>query len=173
MRLLPFGQRRTDRSLRLPKRELAVIRRWLEASASAELAGATPCVADSLRLPPAERRGADRQQLRATAEVRPISAGGIGLVRPALVRDVSPDGIALRLSEALPAGQRVSLELHPPSNIAPRRFRRADRPVHLLAIIRYCRPEGDGFVAGCSIGIEWADSLANEMFPPDLRRRTA
>lgn len=172
MRLLPFGQRKTDRSLRFPKRELAVIRRWLEASASADLA-ATPSVEDSLRLPAAERRGADRRQLRATAEVRPISAGGIGLVRPALVRDVSPDGIALHLAEALPAGQRVSLELHPPSNLPPRRFRRADGPVHLLAIVRYCRAEGEGFVAGCSIGVEWADSLANQMFPPDLRRRTA
>src|SRR5690606_8250970 len=138
MRLLPFAHRRNDRGLRLPRRELAVLRRWLEASASAELASATPAVEELLRLPRADRRENGRLQLETRAEVRPISAGGIGHVRPATVRDVSAEGIALRLAETLPSGQRLSLELHPPANLPRRRFRRMDGPIQLLAIVRYC-----------------------------------
>ena len=161
--LISITRRRHEPPLRLPRRELASLRRWLEASAGARLQTANP-----LRL---DRRDAGRQPLETRAELRPISAGGIGLVRPAVVRDVSPEGIALHLDEPLPGGQRISLEIHPPENLPRRPFRRADGPIQILAVVRYCRPDGGRHVLGCSFGVEWADSLANEMFPADLRAR--
>ena len=170
----PLG-RRVEPSLRLPRRDLANLRRWLEASAEASLAaGATPAVADVLRLPSADRRDASRRSVATTAELRPISAGGIGLVRPATVRDVSADGIALWTAEPLPRGQQISLDIAPPADLPRRRFRRADGPIAVLGVVRYCRPDAGGFVLGCGIGVNWADSLANQMFPADLvARRSA
>ena len=164
MGLISITRRRHETSLRLPRRELAALRRWLEASAGARLAQTTtPLLID--------RRDAGRHRLDTRAELRPISAGGIGLVRPAVVRDVSADGIALHVAEPLAAGQRISLEIHPPENLPRRPFHRADGPIQILAIVRYCRPDGGRHVLGCSFGVEWADSLANEMFPADLRAR--
>ena len=90
------------------------------------------------------------------------------------MRDVSADGIALVVDQPLKARQQVSLDIQPPAGLPRRPFRRGDRPVQILAVVRYCRPEGDKWIVGCSFGIEWADSLANEMFPADLAaRRTA
>ena len=174
MALLSVISGRSEPSLRLPRRELASLRRWLAATTQARVASATPPISPSLRLPLAERRDGGRLTLDMVAELRPISAGGIGLVRRAVVRDVSTDGIALVVSQPLDRGQRISLEIHPPAALPRRPFRRPDRPIQLLAVVRYCRPEAGNHILGCSIGVEWADSLANEMFPADLvARRSA
>lgn len=164
MGLISITRRRHEPALRLPRRELASLRRWLQASAGARLAEtANPLLLD--------RRDTDRLQLETHAELRPISAGGIGLIRPAILRDVSADGIALVIDQPLPAHQQISLEIQPPPGLPRRPFRRGEGPIQILAVVRYCRREGDRWVAGCSLGIEWADSLANEMFPPDLAAR--
>ena len=175
MGFLFFANRRRNRrvhdALPLPRQELARLRRWLEASAALPLASATPDVFDTLRITPPERRDTHRIPIETIARLRPISAGGIGLVSQAPVRDVSAEGVALLVDAPLPVGQRLSLEIDPPAGLPRKLQRRGDGPVQLLAKVRYCRPEGEGFVIGCSIGVDWADSLAHQMFPADLPAR--
>lgn len=176
MRLFSLVHRRSGPGMPFRRRELDCLRRWLQTAATARLS-ATPTTPSTNVGHPGlvERRETARRTLALAAEVRPISAGAIGLIRRAAVHDVSPEGIALRVAEPLPIGQRLSLNIVPPSPPRGQRFARADRPVQLLAVVRYCRAEGAAYVLGCSIGVEWADSLANQMFPADLQalRRSA
>jgi hypothetical protein len=168
MQLLSLNKRPHQRPLRLSRRELSALRRWLAATARGRLSSSCPSIQQVRHLPGYDRRDIERQPFETTAELRPISAGGIGLVQPASVCDVSADGIAFRTSMALTSGQRLSIEVRPPANLPSRLVRGAEQPVHLLAIVRYCRPEGGGFVVGCSIGVEWSASLANQMFPAEM-----
>ena len=155
--------------MRLSRRELGSLRRWIDQSTDVRLSHLA--VPDPLHPLNHDRRELGRRGCELTVELRPISACSIGLVRPATVRDVSWEGIALWTGEILGVGQRLSLEVRPPDGLPRRRFRRAEGPINLLAVVRYCRPEGDGFVAGCTIGVSWVDSLANQMFPADLAAR--
>lgn len=160
--------------MRLSRRELSTLRRWLAASAQGRLQLPVP-TPGMLLMPSRERRETARSRFETTAELRPISAGGIGLLGPATVCDVSTDGVALRSERAFEPGQQLSIAISPPNELPRRRFARQEQPIHLLAIVRYCRADGTSFVIGCSIGVEWSATLANLMFPADLPvlRRTA
>lgn len=167
MQLLPLTKRPHERPLRIARRELECLRRWLAASVTGRLAASGPSAAAMEALAGPDRRDAGRERFETRARFRPISAGGIGAFRPAAVRDVSEDGIALRTAEACAAGQRISIEVHPPGELAEQPAAGDEQPIHLLAIVRYCRADGDGHILGCSIGVDWAASLASQMFPAD------
>lgn len=167
MQLLPLSKRPHERPLRIAWRDLACLRRWLAASVTGRLASAAPSSAVVPALAGPDRRDAGREHFETRARFRPISAGGIGAFRPAAVRDVSEDGIALRTAEPCDSGQRISIEVHPPAELARQAAGGDEQPIHLLAIVRYCRADGDGHILGCSIGVDWAASLASQMFPAD------
>ena len=163
---------RRDRDTPLPRHELAKLRRWLAfvTADAADDSPAVPDVFDALKIVPPQRREASRQPVRASVLVRRIGACSVGAVEPATLHDVSESGLALRTNGPLERGQRLHVEVGPPRSLPRRLLRRGDRQVHLLLVVRHCRPAGDGsgHIVGCGVGMDFADSLADQMFPPDM-----
>ena len=90
--------------------------------------------------PPDHRIGRRKQVTRRMVLV--VRSGTLGLgpdIACGLV-DVAEDGLGVRLKQAVPAGQEVTIELSAPGVSKPQRF---------LAEVRWCQPGDDGtFRAG-------------------------
>ncbi len=161
---------------RFPKGEFRRIQSWMQASADRLEDAATP---KAIRLIPADdRREQPRDRLAGNgvvASIRILGTSGFGRHVAGRLRDVSMEGVSLLLTEPLETDTAVSVALAPVHEHAGRRARR-DRPVFLRCTVLWGRPDYQtgGFVIGCRLGVEWAESLSDLVAArDDLGRRAA
>ena len=161
---------------RFPKHEFRRVQGWMQASRE-RLDGAAS--AGPVGLAHAhDRREQPRERLAGSgvvASIRVLAVSGFGRHLAGRLRDVSMEGISLLLEEPLEADTGVSVALAPVHEHAGRRARR-DKPVFLRCTVLWGRPDykSGGFVVGCRLGVEWADSLGDLVAArEDLGRRAA